>query len=102
MNEDQIKERQIKREKEIEKQNQWTRKRKRRTRKVTKKEETEKHPPVKTVDESTSPIKGLFNPNIADFSKSLSRDFTTEITTYDVYTKEYSKRSKYKINNIIK
>ncbi|KAG4100953.1 hypothetical protein H8356DRAFT_986354 [Neocallimastix lanati (nom. inval.)] len=93
LNEDQIKERQIKREQEIEKENQWMRKKKRRTRKVIKKEETEKHQLVKTVDASTSPIKALSLINSeVDFSKSLSHEFKDEFTTCDIYTKKESKK----------
>lgn len=98
LNEEQIKERQLKREEELEKQNQWMRRKKRRTRRTIKKEEESvKNSKVEMVNSATSPIKELSNPNEIDISKSLSRDFKTEITTYNIYTKKELKRSKYSI-----
>lgn len=93
LNEEQIKERQLKREEELEKQNQWMRRKKRRTRRTIKKEEESvKNSKVEMVNSATSPIKELSNPNEIDISKSLSRDFKTEITTYNIYTKKELKR----------
>ncbi|ORX56114.1 hypothetical protein BCR36DRAFT_402857, partial [Piromyces finnis] len=93
LNEEQIKERQLKREKEEEEKNQWTRKKKRTKKTIKKEDENEKpRPVVKMVNATTSPIKGLNDLNEIDYSMSNSRDYRTEITVFDVKTNKIVKQ----------
>ncbi|ORX86230.1 hypothetical protein BCR32DRAFT_241224 [Anaeromyces robustus] len=92
LSEDEIKERRLQRERDIQ-LNEKKKRRKRRTKQTIKKNnDTENRPSVEMVDVSTSPIKGLSNPNEIDFSKSLNREFKKLITTYNTITKKETKQ----------
>ena len=97
LNEEEIKEKHLKIEQEEEEQNQWMRKKRRRTKKTIKKEEDneKRRPPVSMIDASTSPIKGLGGSDIIDYSMSLSRDYKTEFTAFDVKTNKLVKQSNF-------